>query len=81
MLPTTKDQARGDLFAYTKTFTTPTFSTPPSSIAASPRWNAPQPNPSNFSGEDQAGQAMPESKREANGKVVSMVLKPLRASA
>ena len=27
------------------------------------------------------GQAMPESKREANGKVVTMVLKPLRASA
>ena len=27
------------------------------------------------------GQAMPESKREANGKVVRMVLKPLRASA
>jgi len=26
-------------------------------------------------------QAMPESKREANGKVVTMVLKPLRASA
>jgi hypothetical protein len=24
------------------------------------------------------GQAMPESKREANGKVVTMVLKPLR---
>ena len=27
------------------------------------------------------GQAMPESKREANGKVVTMVLKPLKASA
>ena len=27
------------------------------------------------------GQAMPESKRAANGKVVTMVLKPLRASA
>ena len=27
------------------------------------------------------GQAMPESKREANGKVVTMVLKPFRASA
>jgi type IV secretory pathway VirB2 component (pilin) len=27
------------------------------------------------------GQALPESKREANGKVVTMVLKPLRASA
>ena len=27
------------------------------------------------------GQAMPQSKREANGKVVTMVLKPLRASA
>jgi integrase len=27
------------------------------------------------------GQAMPESKREANEKVVTMVLKPLRASA
>jgi hypothetical protein len=27
------------------------------------------------------GQAMPESKREANGKVVAMLLKPLRASA
>ncbi len=27
------------------------------------------------------GQAMPESKRKANGKVVTMVLKPLRASA
>lgn len=28
-----------------------------------------------------SGQAMPESKREANGKVVRMALKPLRASA
>ena len=27
------------------------------------------------------GQAMPESKRAANGKVVTMVLQPLRASA
>ena len=27
------------------------------------------------------GQAMPESKREANGKVVTMVLKPMKASA
>jgi integrase len=27
------------------------------------------------------GQAMPESKREANGRVVTMVLKPLKASA
>ncbi len=27
------------------------------------------------------GQAMPESKREANGTVVTMVLKPLKASA
>jgi hypothetical protein len=27
------------------------------------------------------GQAMPESKMEASGKVVAMVLKPLRASA
>jgi integrase len=27
------------------------------------------------------GQAMPESKREANGKVVEMVLKPMKASA
>jgi hypothetical protein len=27
------------------------------------------------------GQTMPESKREAKGKVVTMVLKPLRASA
>jgi hypothetical protein len=26
-------------------------------------------------------QAMPQSKREANGKVVTMVLKPLKASA
>jgi len=26
-------------------------------------------------------QAMPESKREANGKVVTMVLKPIKASA
>ena len=26
------------------------------------------------------GKAMPESKREANGKVVTMVLKPLQAS-
>jgi integrase len=27
------------------------------------------------------GQAMPESKREANGKVVTMVLKPMKACA